>query len=55
MLRLNLDLPIIRSLIFYNSFIQKSAGVRFFECAANSADGERLRQEGETSLAGRNR
>ncbi len=37
------------------SFIQKSAAVRFFEYAANSAAGERLRQEGETSLAGRNR
>ncbi len=31
------------------SFIQKSATVRFFEYAANSADVERLRQEGETS------
>ncbi len=31
------------------SFIQKSAAVRFFEYAANSAGGERLRQEGETS------
>ncbi len=35
-------------------FIQKSA-VRFFEYAANSAGGERLRRGGETSLAGRNR
>ncbi len=32
------------------SFIQKSA-VRFFEYAANSAGGERLRQEGETSCS----
>ncbi len=31
------------------SFIHKSAVVRFFECAANSAGGERLCQEGETS------
>ncbi len=31
------------------SFIHKSAAVRFFECAANSAGGERLRREGETS------
>ncbi len=31
------------------SFIQKSAVVRVFEYAANSAGGERLRQEGETS------
>ncbi len=31
------------------SFIQKSAAVRFFEYAANSASGERLRREGETS------
>ncbi len=31
------------------SFIQKSAVVRFFEYAANSAGGERLRREGETS------
>ncbi len=30
-------------------FIQKSAAVRFFEYAAHSAGGERLRQEGETS------
>ncbi len=30
-------------------FIQKSAAVRFFECAANSAGGERLHREGETS------
>ncbi len=29
--------------------------VRFFEYAANSAAGERLRRESETSLAGRNR
>ncbi len=28
--------------------ILKSAAVRFFECAANSAGGERLRREGET-------
>ncbi len=32
---------------FRTSF--KSATVRFFECAANSAGGERLRREGETS------
>ncbi len=31
------------------SFIQNSAAVRFFEYAANSAGGERLRREGETS------
>ncbi len=31
------------------SFIHKSAAVRFLEYAANSAGGERLRQEGETS------
>ncbi len=31
------------------SFIHKSAVVQFFECTANSAGGERLRQEGETS------
>ncbi len=31
------------------SFIHNSAAVRFFECAANSAGGERLRREGETS------
>ncbi len=31
------------------SFIHKSAAVQFFECAANSAGGERLRREGETS------
>ncbi len=31
------------------SFIHKSAAVRFFECASNSAGGERLRREGETS------
>ncbi len=31
------------------SFIHKSAAVRFFEYAANSAGGERLRREGETS------
>ncbi len=30
------------------SFIQKSAAVRFFEYAANSAGEERLRQEGKT-------
>ncbi len=29
--------------------IHKSAAVRFFECAANSTSGERLRLEGETS------
>ncbi len=34
------------------SFIHESAAVRFFEYAANIAGGERLRQEGETSLAG---
>ncbi len=33
------------------SFIHESAVVRFFEYASNSAGGERLRQEGETSLA----
>ncbi len=31
------------------SFIHKSAAVQFFQCAANSAGGERLRREGETS------
>ncbi len=31
------------------SFIQKSAAFRFFEYAANSAGGERLHREGETS------
>ncbi len=31
------------------SFIHKSAAVRFFEYAAKSAAGERLRREGETS------
>ncbi len=31
------------------AFIHKSAAGRFFECAANSAGGERLRREGETS------
>ncbi len=32
------------------AFIHKSAAVRFFfECAANSAGGERLRRAGETS------
>ncbi len=31
------------------SFIHKSAAVRFFEYAANSAGGEILHQEGETS------
>ncbi len=31
------------------SFIHKSAAVWCFECAANSAGGERLRREGETS------
>ncbi len=31
------------------SFIHRSAAVRFFEYTANSAGGERLRQEGETS------
>ncbi len=31
------------------SFIQKSAATRFFEYAANSAGGERLHREGETS------
>ncbi len=31
------------------SFIQKSAAVRVFEYAANSAGGERLRRKGETS------
>ncbi len=31
------------------SFFHKSAAVRFFECASNSAGGERLRREGETS------
>ncbi len=30
------------------SFIHKSAAVQFFECAANSASGERLCREGET-------
>ncbi len=29
------------------SFIHKSAAGRFFECAVNSAGGERLRREGE--------
>ncbi len=29
------------------AFIHKSAAVRFFECAVNSAGGERLRREGE--------
>ncbi len=29
------------------AFINKSAAVRFFECAVNSAGGERLRREGE--------
>ncbi len=33
------------------SFIQKSAAVRFFENGANSAGGERLRREGETSCS----
>ncbi len=33
------------------TFIHKSAVVRFFECAANSAGGERLRREGETLLS----
>ncbi len=37
------------------SFIHKSAAVRFFEYAANSAGGERLHWEGETLLAGQNR
>ncbi len=31
------------------SFIHKSAAGRFFEYAANSAGGERLHREGETS------
>ncbi len=31
------------------SFIHKSAAVQFFECVANSAGGERLRREGETT------
>ncbi len=31
------------------SFIQKSAAGRFFEYTANSAGGERLHREGETS------
>ncbi len=31
------------------SFIYKSAAVRFFEYAANSAGGERLRRGGKTS------
>ncbi len=29
------------------AFIHKSAAVRFFECAVNSAGGERLRREGK--------
>ncbi len=33
------------------SFIHNSAAVRFFECTANSAGGERLRREGETSCS----
>ncbi len=33
------------------SLIYKSAAVRFFECATNSAGGERLRREGETSCS----
>ncbi len=46
----NSESTVLGKAVLY-SFIHKSAAVRFFEYAANSAGGERLRREGETSCS----